>query len=81
MIVAFFNFFFKIKIMDHKTGKTLATGSRQCDLYALDFPKSASFARYSKKASEGIWHARLAHPQSKCYVFLITKIWLMLTPS
>lgn len=65
MIIVFLILFFKFKIKDQKSGKTLAMGSRQRDLYALDFPKTTLFAHYSKKTSEEIWHAWLRHPQSK----------------
>lgn len=34
------------KRKDRKTGKTLATGSKNGDFYSLDLPKSAFFIRY-----------------------------------
>lgn len=45
------------KIKEQKKGKIPAIGRRQGDLYSLDFPNSASFARYLKKVLEEAWHA------------------------
>lgn len=56
-------------------GRILARGTRRGGIYSIptDDAKVALFSVRNKTTSEGIWHQRLGHPQSRVTQFLFSK--------
>ncbi|XP_075086379.1 uncharacterized protein LOC142169076 [Nicotiana tabacum] len=56
----------KEKIMDKRTGKLMAKGTKREEIYALKADNFLALtATQTRRSSSDIWHARLGHPNSR----------------
>ncbi|OIT28917.1 hypothetical protein A4A49_65065, partial [Nicotiana attenuata] len=58
-------------VKDKRTGKLMAKGAKRGEIYALKVDNLLALsATQTRRSSSDIWHARLGHPNSRCFPYL-----------